>query len=61
MLGIPFTELGPLIFTAGILVTTNIRGGLSFSEDAFQTRTDLCNQKTELSDVLDMYDSRRNR
>ena len=36
MLGILFTELGPLIFTAGILVTTNLLGGLSFLEDAFQ-------------------------
>ena len=49
MLGILFTELGPLIFTAGILVTTNLLGGLSSSEDAFRTRTDLRNQKTELN------------
>jgi hypothetical protein len=40
VLGIPFTELGPLLYAAGILVKYNTCKGLSFSLDGFQTLID---------------------
>ena len=46
VLGIPFTELGPLLFKAGILVKNNFHEGLSFSLNGFQQLINLYNRKT---------------
>jgi hypothetical protein len=48
VLGIPFTELGPLLFTADILVKSNAYGRLSFSQDGFDTLTNIY-KRTESS------------
>ena len=48
VLGIPFTELGPLLFKAGILVKNNFHEGLSFSLNGFQQLINLYNRKTSL-------------
>ena len=48
ILGIPFTELGPLLFKAGILVKNNLHEGLSFSLNGFQRLIDLYNRKESL-------------
>jgi hypothetical protein len=45
VLGIPFTELGPLLFAAGILKKFNLYEGLSFSPDGFEILININNRK----------------